>query len=124
MNIVNLKWDETIPIRHEVLWPNKPASFCKVDGDESARHYGVKVKGNLVCVASVYLDSESARLRKFATLEHFQNQGLGTLLLNHMLEDMMSLNVHRFYLMRVSQLLIFMRDSGFQLKVPDFIRVM
>ncbi|WP_430520069.1 hypothetical protein [Aliivibrio sp.] len=30
--------DEALPIRHEVLWPTKPMLFCKVDGDETAKH--------------------------------------------------------------------------------------
>jgi predicted GNAT family N-acyltransferase len=97
MEIIHLNWEETIPIRHKVLWPNKPPSFCKVEGDESALHYGVKVDRKTVSVASVYINYESARLRKFATLVEYQNQGIGTVLLKRMLEDAKSSNIGTFW---------------------------
>jgi predicted GNAT family N-acyltransferase len=85
MNIVELDWPETIPVRHAVLWPNEPSSFCHVEGDDEAWHFGVLVDGRLVCVASIYTDGNSARLRKFVTLEEYQGQGIGSSLLQHIL---------------------------------------
>jgi GNAT superfamily N-acetyltransferase len=120
MEIVTIKWDETIPIRHKVLWPNKPALFCKVDGDESARHYGVKVQNELVCVASIYLDLGNARLRKFATLDQYQNQGIGTALLKHILEDSKSLNVHRFWFDARESAVDFYKKFGFSIEGSRF----
>ena len=87
MRIQNLTWQQTIDIRHKVLWPNKDPSFCKVEGDETAIHYGANVKGNIVCVASLYINAEKVRLRKFATVEGFQKQGIGTAMIEHMLAE-------------------------------------
>lgn len=88
MEVVNLNWQETIPIRHQVLWPDKPPEFCKVEGDEAAQHYGVKKDGVLVSVASIYFAQDSVRLRKFATLETFQSQGIGSFLFQHIIEEL------------------------------------
>lgn len=78
---------ETLPIRHQVLWPTKTAEFCRVDGDEQAQHFGVRVDQQLICVASLYQSdtADTVRLRKFATLEQFQHQGVGSMLMQHML---------------------------------------
>jgi len=95
--IRTILWQDALPVRHEVLWPNKPISFCKIDGDEVARHYGIYIKEQLVSVASIYIDDKTARLRKFATLAEFQGKGLGTQLINHILSDLKQLNIITFW---------------------------
>ena len=95
MDIRSILWDEALPIRHEVLWPNKPLQFCKVDGDETAKHYGAYLNDKLVSVASIYMDGRVARLRKFATLAVFQGRGIGSKLINHIL----NVSYYGFYLL-------------------------
>ena len=53
--IRSIQWAEALPVRHQVLWPNKPSLFCKVEGDKDADHYGVYIKDQLVSVASIML---------------------------------------------------------------------
>jgi len=122
MEIVGLDWEETIPIRQKVLWPDKPSSFCKVEGDEAGRHYGVIIEGALVCVASIYIESGSARLRKFATLEDFQNRGIGTALLKHMIEDSQSLHVNTFWFDARESAIEFYRRFGFSTEGERFFK--
>jgi predicted GNAT family N-acyltransferase len=88
MDIRRITWNKALPIRHKVLWPNKPLLFCKVDGDETAMHYGVYLNEKLVCVASIYMESRVARLRKFATLIELQGQGIGSKLITHILNEL------------------------------------
>lgn len=97
MRIRAIKWEETLPIRHKVLWPNKPESFCRVDGDELANHYGVYIEEKLVSVASIYIEDKVARLRKFATLVEFQNAGLGTKLITHIINVLKSAGIEYFW---------------------------
>jgi len=97
MEIKSISWDEALPIRHKVLWPNKPLLFCKVDADETAQHYGVYSNNQLVCVASIYLDGRAARLRKFATLAEFQGQGIGSTLIAHILKALKTTNINKFW---------------------------
>ncbi len=81
MDIRRISWQETIPVRHQVLWPNKPPAFCEVENDETGIHFGAVIDGTLVSVASIYIEGEQARLRKYATLQEYQEQGIGSALL-------------------------------------------
>ncbi|EAS45000.1 acetyltransferase, GNAT family protein [Photobacterium profundum 3TCK] len=93
MNIQQVTWEEALPLRRRVLWPNKSVSFCKVKGDESATHYGAFINGELVCVASVYIDGNEARLRKFATLHEHQGKGIGSKVIEYIVLNLKCLNV-------------------------------
>jgi len=97
MEIQAIQWQEALPIRHKVLWPNKTALFCKVEGDESAKHYGIYIEGKLVSVASIYIENNTARLRKFATLAELQGNGLGTKLITHILKELITMNISYFW---------------------------
>jgi len=97
MNIRVIQWQDALPIRHKVLWPSKPALFCKVKNDELAQHYGVYIDDKLVSVASIYIDDNRARLRKFATLVEFQGRGLGTKLISHILSQLKNIDITHFW---------------------------
>jgi ribosomal protein S18 acetylase RimI-like enzyme len=84
LKIIDISWKDTIPIRHKVLWPNEKPEFCMVEGDKEALHFGVIINNQIVCVASIYINTKSARLRKFATLSQFQGQGIGSFMLNYL----------------------------------------
>ncbi len=97
MTINQITWQRTIDIRHKVLWPNKPAEFCKVEGDEQALHFGYFDEEELVSVASIYIDGDKARLRKFATLHAFQGRGIGTRLIEHILLELSQQGISYFW---------------------------
>ncbi|MFT5719148.1 MAG: ribosomal protein S18 acetylase RimI-like enzyme [Oleiphilaceae bacterium] len=90
MEIRSIPWEQTIPLRHKVLWPNKTPEFCQVDGDEEGLHFGAFINNQLICVASVYLKLDKARLRKFATDPCFQNQGVGSKMLEFIIHFLKS----------------------------------
>ena len=78
------------PIRHQVMWPEKPPEYSHVIGDEDPRvsqHFGLYVDGDrLVSVCSLFFDdAECAQFRKFATLDAEQRRGHGSHLLQHVL---------------------------------------
>ena len=81
IEIRQIDWQQTIAVRHRVLWPNKPPEFSKVENDESGLHFGAFMGSSLVCVASVFINADKARLRKYATLPEYQGQGVGTAVL-------------------------------------------
>ena len=89
---------QTLPIRHQVLWPHKPIAYCLVAGDESAQHWGAFHADKLVSVGSLYINNQQARLRKFATLTDFQGQGIGSQMMTQMLATLSSQAVHYFWL--------------------------
>ncbi len=94
--VIQLNIEAVLPIRHQVLWPNKNTDFCRVVGDEKALHYGLQLQGIIVCVASIYIDQHSARLRKFATLPLHQKKGYGSRLLQCIFDDLTKQGIHHF----------------------------
>ena len=97
MEIRTIPWQQTIPLRHSVLWPSKPPEFCHIDGDPEGLHFGVFINGAVVCVASVYVNHNKARLRKFATDERYQNQGIGSKLLAHIINYLKGSQIEYFW---------------------------
>eukprot|EP01054_Gregarina_sp_Poly1_P003167 Gregarina_sp_Poly_1__3166@NODE_189_length_11663_cov_119_423594_g168_i0_p7_GENE_NODE_189_length_11663_cov_119_423594_g168_i0NODE_189_length_11663_cov_119_423594_g168_i0_p7_ORF_typecomplete_len150_score16_53Acetyltransf_10/PF13673_7/8_8e19Acetyltransf_1/PF00583_25/4_1e14Acetyltransf_7/PF13508_7/1_1e12Acetyltransf_9/PF13527_7/1_3e09GNAT_acetyltran/PF12746_7/2_3e08Acetyltransf_4/PF13420_7/9_1e08FR47/PF08445_10/4e06GNAT_acetyltr_2/PF13718_6/0_00017NodA/PF02474_15/0_00031MOZ_SAS/PF01853_18/0_013Gly_ac len=81
--------EDVYPIRHKVLWPDKPISFVKLTTDAQSLHYGVTdSSSNLIAVASAQACSDSSvRVRKIAVLPEHQKQGIGKLLLTHIVEE-------------------------------------
>jgi len=116
LDIVTLTWDQTIPIRHEVLWPTEKPEYCKVEGDEEALHLGVNIDNTLVCVASVYIDTDkkSARLRKFATLTPHQGKGIGTHLIRHFISLLLEQGINHFWFDARMSALGFYQRLGFE----------
>lgn len=78
---------DTWSIRHQVMWPDKPLKFVQLENDSSGIHFGYYVNQSLVAVVSLFIDKskESAQFRKFACLNQFQNQGIGSELLEYIL---------------------------------------
>lgn len=84
--IKKISFKETYPIRHEVMWPDKDLDYIKVDGDETADHYGYYDGKDLVAVISVFNTDSGYQFRKFATLENYQRRGIGSQLLSYVLD--------------------------------------
>ena len=78
MDVRKISAEETLALRHRVLWPEKSIDFCRVEEDDVGLHFGAFVDGELVCVASVFVSDNVARLRKFATSPEYQGQGIGS----------------------------------------------
>ncbi len=114
MQIEKLNWEETIDIRHQVLWPNEIRSYCKVTGDESALHFGVTYNNLRVCVASIYTDGSSVRLRKFATLFEYQGKGVGTFMLNYLISELKNSGCDYFWFDARETAVAFYKRFGFK----------
>ncbi|AWB67179.1 GNAT family N-acetyltransferase [Saccharobesus litoralis] len=123
MDIRQINWQQTIPNRHQVLWPNEKPEFCFVDGDETALHFGAFDQQTLVCVASIYVNQEyvnqkyvngnAARLRKFATLAQYQGMGVGSRMLKFLIEQVKALNTDYFWFDARESALGFYQKFGF-----------
>ncbi|KAF9026630.1 GCN5-related N-acetyltransferase [Hymenopellis radicata] len=83
--------EDTIPLRHSVLWPNEEMSRVQLPEDETGYHFGafVPAQGDPVAVISLFREmvpgeetiDNAARFRKFACDPLCQGRGIGTLLL-------------------------------------------
>ena len=81
IDIKKVSVEDILPIRHKVLWPDKPFEFVKVEGDEEGIHFGLYENSILVTIISLFAEGKSLRFRKFATLTEYQNRGLGKLMI-------------------------------------------
>lgn len=78
---------DTWPIRHQVMWPDRPLEYIKLAEDEQGLHFGLFVREKLVSVVSLFVKGDSAQFRKFATLESEQGKGYGSQLLRQVLQE-------------------------------------
>lgn len=85
---------QTWPLRSLVLRPGLPLETCRWDGDDlpTTHHYGLVEAGEVVGIASIYQRPHDAapgpdswQLRGMATDPQRQNEGLGAILLRHVL---------------------------------------
>ena len=79
--------EQTYPLRHAVLWPDKPFDYVKVENDAEGYHFGAFQAEELVAVISLFINEKESRFRKFAARPDCQRQGIGTLLLNHVMTE-------------------------------------
>jgi GNAT superfamily N-acetyltransferase len=49
------------------------------------------------CVASLYVNNKSDRLRKFATLQTYQGKGIGSFMLNYLIDKLNVLDIDYFW---------------------------
>jgi len=77
----------TYPLRHQVLWPDKPAAFSHLPDDPVDRHFGAFRHDELVAVISLFVEGPTAQFRKFAARPDCQGQGVGSALLRHVFAE-------------------------------------
>ncbi|EGN97819.1 hypothetical protein SERLA73DRAFT_182567 [Serpula lacrymans var. lacrymans S7.3] len=105
LRIAKVPVEDTLELRHAVLWPNEPLSYVRLPEDDAGHHYGAFLPAidKPVAVISLFKESmptsvaiesaaasegdtpseSAARFRKFACDPLYQCQGIGTSLLQH-----------------------------------------
>lgn len=94
-----------------------------MEGDEHARHYGAYLDQTLVSVASIYIDGSQARLRKFAILSQYQGQGIGSELLDSILQQLKNDGITHFWCDARESALGFYARFGMQPEGTRFYKV-
>lgn len=120
IRIQPIDWQSTMALRQQVLWPQKPAEHCRLEGDETANHYGAFCADHLLGVASVFTEDSSARLRKFATAKEHQGKGVGTVLLGHIMEELTTRGYRYFWCDARETAIGFYRRFGLEVESDRF----
>ena len=81
LKIIEITSEETLKIRHEVMWPEKPMDYIKLPNDDKGIHFGLFLKDEIISVISLFIVNKEAQFRKFATQTTYQGKGYGTILL-------------------------------------------
>ncbi|TPG66513.1 GNAT family N-acetyltransferase [Hymenobacter nivis] len=97
MDIRPIPFAATYPLRHQVLWPDKPVEYCHLPDDPTGQHFGAFQGEELVAVISLFVPGPLAQFRKFATRPDCQGRGLGTALLRHVLAEAARLGAQRIW---------------------------
>lgn len=95
--IKRISHEETLLIRHKVMWPNKTIAYVRLPNDEQGRHFGLLTKGKLISIISIFSEQNNIQFRKFATLNEFQGKGYGTKLLAYIINLIESENHHKIW---------------------------
>ena len=88
---------EVIPIRHQVMWPQKPIDYVKLSNDQSAKHFGLIIDGNITSIISLFYNNDEVQFRKFATLIEYQGKGYGSILLKKILSMLTQENITKVW---------------------------
>ncbi len=73
-------------IRHITMYPDQPYDFVKLENDFDGIHFGIYVDYELTGVVSLFINEGVGQFRKLAVLPNAQNQGLGTQLMNYLVD--------------------------------------
>lgn len=79
--------EQTYPLRHAVLWPDKPFEYVKLENDADGYHFGAFLDDELVAVISLFVNGNDSRFRKFDAHPNHQRQGMGTRLMEHIMAE-------------------------------------
>ncbi len=79
--IKQIPLSKVLPIRHQVMWPDKPFEYIMLPNDDRGSHFGLFINGEIIAVISLFIENNKAQFRKFATLVIHQGKGFGTMLL-------------------------------------------
>jgi GNAT superfamily N-acetyltransferase len=86
MEIKAIEASQTWQIRHEVMWPDEPFDFVKLEEDNFGLHFGAFEQEKLVSIVSCFIVDDEMQFRKLATLEDFQGKGIASQLLKYILK--------------------------------------
>lgn len=86
MEVKTINASDTWQIRHEVMWPDQPFEFVKLEEDNLGIHFGVFEEDKLVSIVSCFMEEKEMQFRKLATLEDYQGKGIASHLLKYILE--------------------------------------
>lgn len=95
--IKEISYEATYPIRHKVMWPNKPVDYIKLENDKSGKHFGFYKDEVLVSVISLFIDDQVGQFRKFATALDHQSKGYGGMLLKFVLKYCINHNINTLW---------------------------
>ncbi len=93
IKIHEIKAQDTYILRHNVMWPNKPLDFVKLDNDKDGLHFGLYKNSNLISVVSLFITDHTAQFRKLATKTSEQGNGYASLLLQHIMTTVSKENI-------------------------------
>ena len=98
MEIRKILAEQTLDMRHKVMWPDRDIEYVKLKDDPKGMHFGLFIDDTMVSVISAFTDGDSAQLRKFATIKKEQGKGYGSYLFNGVVKILKTVGIKRGWL--------------------------
>lgn len=92
--IEEIRAEETLSIRHKVMWPHRSIDYVRLPNDTQGKHFGLFIEAKMVSVISLFIENNKAQFRKFATLHQYQGKGFGTILLKEIMRMVIYYNLN------------------------------
>ena len=84
--IEQIRPELTWRLRKEVLYPDEPLYAMEMEEDNQGLHFGAFTNEQLVGIISLFQNRNDFQFRKFAISPALQNQGIGGLMLQHVID--------------------------------------
>lgn len=97
IEIKKIPAEETLDLRHRVMWPDHSIEFVQLPEDNEGEHFGLFKSNVLISVVSLFIQNGEAQFRKFATETSEQGKGYGSHLLSYLMEYTLSKKIHRIW---------------------------
>lgn len=86
VQIEQIAYNFTWPIRQEVMYPDQDLDFVKLKNDEIGIHFALYFDNKLTGVVSLFNKKDVYQFRKLAILDNVQKKGFGTKLMEYVIE--------------------------------------
>ena len=86
IQIEQIAYHFTWPIRHEVMYPEHDLDFVKLENDAEGIHFALYFNHKLTGIVSLFNEGDIYQFRKLAVLQEAQGLGLGKKLMEHVIE--------------------------------------
>lgn len=116
--IKKISWRQALELRDKALYGENSQAMAHEQDDELALHYGAFLSGELISVASVYLEPGKAKLKKFATLKPYRQTDVGKRLFDSILQELRGCGIDQLYTEVRVKALSFYRSFGLKLVKP------
>lgn len=96
-NIEQITQELTWKLRQKELYPDLPIEAIKLPEDDLGVHLGLFYENRLVTVVSLFENNNQLQFRKLATDSRYQNKGLGSKMINYVLDYAKERNLEKVW---------------------------
>ena len=86
LSIEQIRPELTWKLRQQVLYPAEPLNQMAMDEDNNGYHFGAFGDRELLAIVSLFKHGDDYQFRKFAVTPEAQGQGIGSAMLNHLMD--------------------------------------